>query len=240
LLPGNSVNYRGQLAIGTELFGRCGLGFLAPPASRPGNSQNNNVLAFSAEGSEKATLGNFGMSRLHTELLYPAASLVVALAGAVTDLRDRRVPNRLTFPAILFGLLLHFSMDGWKGLGQSAAAGLIAGVIFLIFWLAGGMGAGDVKLITAVACIAGLSHVFWLLALTAVAGGVMAIGLALWRGRLKETILNLGALAVHHRFEGLKPHPNLNVGNTRTLRLPYALAIAAGSAITVCMTVVQR
>jgi prepilin peptidase CpaA len=52
--------------------------------------------------------------------------------------------------------------------------------------------------------------------------------------------MNLGALAVHHRFEGMKPHPHLNVGNAQTLRLPYALAIAAGSAMTVCMTVVQR
>ena len=180
------------------------------------------------------------MSKLHAELLYPVTSLACALAGASTDLRDRRIPNLLTLPSILFGLLLHFFIDGWRGMGNSALAGLIAGVIFLIFWLAGGMGAGDVKLITAVACIAGLSHVVYLLILTALAGGVMAIGLALWRGRLKDTIMNMVALAVHHRFEGLKPHPHLNVGNKQTLRLPYALAIAAGSAMTVCMTVVQR
>jgi prepilin peptidase CpaA len=180
------------------------------------------------------------MSNPHADLVYPVASLACALAGAAFDLRDRRIPNLLTLPAILFGLLLHLFLNGWHGLGNSAAAGLIAGVIFLIFWLAGGMGAGDVKLITAVACIAGLNHVTWLLILTALAGGVMAIGLALWRGRLKDTLLNMIALAVHHRFEGLKPHPHLNVGNVKTLRLPYALAIAAGSALTLCMTVVQR
>jgi prepilin peptidase CpaA len=180
------------------------------------------------------------MSKAHTDLLYPVTSLACAVAGGVFDLRDRRIPNLLTLPCILFGLLLHLFIDGWRGMGNSAAAGLIAGVIFLIFWLAGGMGAGDVKLITAVACLAGLSQVAWLLILTALAGGVMAIGLALWRGRLKDTIMNLGAIAVHHRFEGLKPHPSLNVGNARTLRLPYALAIAAGSAMTLCMTVVQR
>ena len=200
------------------------------------------VLAFSAEGSEseKAKSGNLGMSKLHAELVYPVTSLACALAGAAFDLRDRRIPNLLTLPAILFGLLLHLFLGGWRGLGNSAAAGLIAFAIFLIFWLAGGMGAGDVKLITGVACIAGLSHVTWLLILTALAGGVMALGLALWRGRLKDTIMNLGALAVHHRFEGLKPHPHLNVTNARTLRLPYALAIAAGSALTLCMTVVRR
>jgi prepilin peptidase CpaA len=180
------------------------------------------------------------MSRLDAELIYPALSLAVSLAGAVTDLRNRRIPNWLTLPSIVLGLSLHLAFNGWRGLGQSAAAGLIAGVIFVIFWLAGGMGAGDVKLITAVASIAGLSQVAWLLALTAIAGGVMAVGLALWRGRLRETIMNMGALAVHHRFEGLKPHPHLNVGNVRTLRLPYALAIAAGCAMTVCMTMVRR
>jgi prepilin peptidase CpaA len=216
--------------------------FRRPPSRLPGQLSLLIVLAFSGEGSEKAkNLGNFGMSKIHSELLYPVVALACALTGSVFDLRNRRIPNLLTLPGILFGLLLHLALDGWNGLGHSALAGLIAFVVFVIFWLAGGMGAGDVKLITAIGCILGGSmHVVWLLIYTALAGGVMAVGLALWRGRLKDTIMNLGALVLHHRFEGLRPHPQLNVGNAQTLRLPYALAIAAGSAVTVCMTVVQR
>src|ERR1700749_2187181 len=102
------------------------------------------------------------------------------------------------------------------------------------------MGAGDVKLITAVAAIAGMPLVPWLLILTALAGGVMAVGLALVRGKLKDTILNVGAIALHHRMEGLAPHPQLNVANTRTLRLPYALPIAVGMATTLLLTAFQR
>ena len=120
------------------------------------------------------------------------------------------------------------------------SAGMICGFIFLLFHLSGGMGAGDVKLMTAVGCIAGLPHIGGLLILTSLSGGVMALGLALCRGRFKETIANLGALAVHHRAAGLTPHPELNVGNTQTLRLPYAVAIAAGSALSLCLLVVQR
>jgi len=172
--------------------------------------------------------------------IYPAASLGCALAGAAFDVRSRRVPNFISLPGILFGLLLHFALGGWHQLALSAAAGLICGLVFFVFWIAGGMGAGDVKLITAAACIAGLPEVGYLLILTALAGGVMAVGLALWRGRLKETIMNVGALAVHHRFEGLQPHPELNIGNEATLRLPYALAIAAGCALTLCMTALRR
>jgi prepilin peptidase CpaA len=125
-------------------------------------------------------------------------------------------------------------------LGTAAAAGLFCGLIFLLFHLAGGMGGGDVKLITAVGCIAGLSLIGPLLILTSLAGGVMAVVLALYHRRLKETLLNMYALVVHHGTVGLAPHPELNVGNAQTLRLPYALAIAAGSALSLCLLIVRR
>ena len=102
------------------------------------------------------------------------------------------------------------------------------------------MGAGDVKLIAAAGCISGLSLVGPLLVFTSLAGGVMAFGLALYHRRLKETVMNIGALAVHHRMEGLVPHPILNVGDPRTVRLPYAVAIAAGSALSLLFLFVQR
>jgi prepilin peptidase CpaA len=166
--------------------------------------------------------------------------VLCAAGAAVYDVARHRIPNLLTLPAIAFGLLLHFTLGGWGQLGASAVAGLICGMIFLVFYLAGGMGAGDVKLITAVGCIAGLPLVVSLLILTSLAGGVMALGLALYRRRMKETLVNMLALAVHHKSEGIAPHPELNIGNAQTLRLPYALAIAAGSAISLYLSVVLR
>jgi len=180
------------------------------------------------------------IGNVHSEWLYPTLALACALTGAVFDVRSRRIPNFITLPGILFGLLLHLALGGWKQMALAALAGLICGGLFLIFWLAGGMGAGDVKLMTAVAAIAGMPLVTYLLILTALAGGVMAVGLALWRGRLRDTIKNVGALALHHRLEGLSPHPELNLGNARTLRLPYALAVVAGTATTLFLTALQR
>ena len=180
------------------------------------------------------------MMQIDQELVYPAAASVCAFIGSIFDVKSRRVPNLLTGPAVLFGLLLHLSLGGWYDLGSSAAAGLICGLVFLIFYLAGGMGAGDVKLITAVGCLCGLHYIAFILALTGIAGGVMALGLALFRGRLKETLLNVVALISHHRTEGLTPHPEINVLNVTTLRLPYALAITAGCALTLYLQGVQR
>ena len=174
------------------------------------------------------------------EFVYPAAATVVALIGAGTDIKSRRIPNYLTGPAILLGLILHVSLDGFHGLWTSLAAGLICGAIFLALYLAGGMGAGDVKLITAVGCLAGLSSIAYLLILTSLAGGVMGVVFAMMRGKLKQTLMNVGAIASHHKEEGLKPHPELNVLNANNLRLPYGVAIAAGSTITFYLLGMQR
>jgi prepilin peptidase CpaA len=180
------------------------------------------------------------MPKIGIEFVFPVASLLCAALSAVYDVRSRRIPNFITFPAMLFGLLLHATLGGWRQSVGAAAGGLICGVIFFIFYLAGGMGAGDVKLITAAGCIAGLPLVGHLLLWTALAGGLMAIGLALCRRRLGATLRNLGAIVVHHRVMGLTPHAQFNVSNDRALRLPYALAIMAGSALTLCLLVIRR
>ena len=174
------------------------------------------------------------------ELVYPATATLCAFVGAGFDLKSRRIPNFVTGPSILLGLLLHGSLDGWQGMLSALVSGLLCGVIFVIFYLAGGMGAGDVKLITAAGCLAGLPHAAYLLVLTSLAGGVMALALALMRGRLKETLCNVLALTSHHSQVGLIPHPEINVLNTNTLRLPYGVAIAAGSSLTFCLLGTQR
>lgn len=165
-------------------------------------------------------------------LTYPATATACALVASVFDVKSRRIPNFLTFPALALGVIMHFVLGGWRQSLSALAAGLICGIIFLIFYIAGGMGAGDVKLIAAVGCIAGMLHIAYILVLTGISGGVMAICLALYKGKLQETFMNVGELASHHRHEGLQPHPDLNLENSQTLRLPYALAIAAGSLLT--------
>jgi len=174
------------------------------------------------------------------EIVYPAGASIAALLGAGFDVRSRRIPNFVTAPAFLAGLMLHFWLDGWAGLAASLAAGVLCGALFLIFYLAGGMGAGDVKLIAAAGSLIGLVNSPALLVLTALAGGAMGVAFALVRGRLKATLSNVVVLASHHQQLGLTPHPDLNVRNATTLRLPYGLAIAAGSCITLYLQGMQR
>lgn len=83
--------------------------------------------------------------------MYWFVALVMA-AAAVWDWRYRRIPNRLTFPFLIAGILYHLVYEGWSGAGKAAAGMFVAGGILLCFYLLGATGAGDVKL------AAGLAH----------------------------------------------------------------------------------
>ena len=179
------------------------------------------------------------MRHLILQFALPVVAVSCALLAAVFDIRSRRIPNLLTGPAMLAGLLLHFVAGGWREMLSAFGALLLCGVVFLFFYLAGGMGAGDVKLIAAQGCILGLPNSPALLALTAIAGGVFAVAYAWRAGRLRQMCANVLTIAAHHTEQGLTPHPELNVHNAATLRLPYALAIAAGSMLTLSLQQVR-
>ena len=173
------------------------------------------------------------------DTIYALAAFVWAAAGAVYDIRTRRIPNFVTGSGILAALLLHASLGGWRSLSGALGGGLLAGFVFLLFYLAGGMGAGDVKLITAVCALAGLGAVGGILLGTALLGGLFAAVLALAHRRLKETLTNLARLALHHGCTGLRPPPELNLDNPGALRLPYGLAIAGGAASSLCSVLLR-
>lgn len=162
-----------------------------------------------------------------------------ATIGAVTDIRDRRIPNALTGTCLTAGLLLHLASGGWKAMEIAALAGLAGGAIFFFFFVIGGMGAGDIKLMAAVAAVAGFGHLTQIFLATAVAGGVLAVTVAVARGKLKTTVVNVGTLLQHHAAYGTLPHPELNVSNENILRLPYGIAIAVGCWATYLETLVR-
>jgi prepilin peptidase CpaA len=83
-----------------------------------------------------------------THVFVVAVGLYVALAAA-TDLRLHRIPNYLTVPAAILGLIYHgLAPTGW-GLWVSLAGLGVGFALLLLPWLAGGGGMGDVKLLAA-------------------------------------------------------------------------------------------
>jgi prepilin peptidase CpaA len=144
---------------------------------------------------------------MHSFAWWP--TLIVLAVATFTDLRNRRIPNWLVLPFLVVGIATSTWLHGWHGLGQSFS-GLGLGLLLygFLFWM-GGMGAGDVKLAAAIGAWIGPNQLFFALVVTAMAGGVMVLGWALFGGFLKDM------------FKG--------TGDHLKRKMPYAPAIAVGT-----------
>lgn len=101
--------------------------------------------------------------------------VIILLIAIATDLHSSRVPNWLTFPAMIFGLLGHAWMDNIDGIIFSLA-GLGTGLgLFFLLYLAGGIGAGDVKLMAVIGAFVGVYGVLSCAWLAMMVGGVYGI-----------------------------------------------------------------
>ena len=124
-----------------------------------------------------------------------AASAAAAIAGAGIDLRTGRIPNALTAATAATGFAL--AATGTTGTSPLAAAvgGALGLALMMPGHIAGGTGAGDVKLMGALGTVVGPGAVVVMFLASAIAGGVLAIGHAWRRGRMGATVVRTARLA---------------------------------------------
>ena len=113
-------------------------------------------------------------------------AILVGLAATVDDLMRRRIANWIPVAGLAGGLGWQIGQHGWRG-GLEAIGGAVMGfAVFLIFYLLGGMGGGDVKLMAGFGALLGWSGILWAALWTSVAGGILAVGTLAWKGALRR------------------------------------------------------
>ena len=155
-----------------------------------------------------------------------AALAAGVLAATVIDIRCRRIPNALT--ATMAGVGIGLAAAGISGISLGAAAvGLAIGfAVMLPGHVLGATGAGDVKLMAAVGAIVGPGVVVNAFLFSAVAGGVLAVTVALRRRRLSAT------LAGRARMIAAPAGAKREIESaTASSRFAYGPAIAVGSVL---------
>jgi len=151
--------------------------------------------------------------------------VAVCAVAVYTDLRRRLIYNWLTLPATLVGIALGFVFDGGSGGLQALGGAVIAAILFGLFGLLGWMKFGDVKLMIAVGAFTRFPLVLWAIAYTAIVGGLIGVGYAVYRRRFGEVVGNLGRAAVNKLRRGDQPA----LRDLSQLTLPYGVAIAIGA-----------
>jgi prepilin peptidase CpaA len=163
---------------------------------------------------------------------------VVIFAGvaitAVTDVWKFKVYNALTLPLLLSGLIYHGCMGGMPEFTASFFGALFGFGILLAFYLMGGMGAGDVKLMAAVGAWLGMPQTFCVFIASSLAAGCYALYLIFAYGKVAETCVNLRIL-LHRlqavgRYLGAEDNVEATVSHAdRASRLiPFAAMVAVG------------
>jgi prepilin peptidase CpaA len=160
------------------------------------------------------------------------AVLTVAIIGSVCDVRSRRIPNVLTFGAAGVAFLYALTTGGPSGLGFSAAGWLAGAALFFPFFALGGMGAGDVKLLAALAAWLGPGDAVWLAVFAAMAGGAFGAIVALRHGYLRQALSNVWLMLTHWRVFGFRSIPGLTLRDTQAPRLAFAIPIMIGAVLT--------
>ncbi len=160
------------------------------------------------------------------------AVVAVAIAASVCDLRSRRIPNALTLGAPVVAVAMQAALNGWHGVFLAASGWAVGVALFFPLFALGGMGAGDVKLLGAFGAWLGPVGALWTGLYGAVAGGIMAVAVALARGYASTAMKNLGRLLRIWSVAGVQPVAGMTLDTAAGPRLPYALPLAAGVMVT--------
>ncbi|WP_246153212.1 A24 family peptidase [Salinicoccus hispanicus] len=128
----------------------------------------------------------------------------------VTDIRKRKIYNKVIFPSLIAAFVLNTALGGFRGFEEAFLGFIVGFALLLIPYIFGGMGAGDVKLMALVGAFKGYEFVLESFIYMAVIGGILAIGVIIMRGGFRNS---------------------LGVG------MPYGVAIAGGAVMALLMDV---
>jgi len=138
-----------------------------------------------------------------------------------TDIKDRRILNVITLPAIVLGLVLNLIVGDTilSGLLFSIYGIMLGFIILFIPYIMGGIGAGDVKLLMAIGALMGPRFTFYTAIYMGLIGGVLA---AFQLIKAKRLIFTIKKILYLNKVD------NDEFENT----IPYGVAITLGAVLT--------
>jgi prepilin peptidase CpaA len=139
-------------------------------------------------------------------------AIVVGMAAVIDDLARRHIANWIPAAALAGGFGWQIGRSGWQGALTALAGTAVGFAVFLVFYLLGGMGGGDVKLMAGFGALLGAGRLLEAALWTAGIGGIMAVVVLGWKALRRSPAP--GVLSAEEQ--------------EREASIPYAPAIALG------------
>ena len=176
------------------------------------------------------------------EMVPLAVVAVVGVIAAIIDIRIFKVHNFLTVPLAVSGLLFHLYQAGASGIAHSLGGLLIGFLSLIIFYALGGIGAGDVKLMSGVGAWLGAWLTLNVLIVAGIASGVYSVFLIAKTGGFRHILANLSilvyrmrAMAMHFGNDERVEEVVADVhGNRRQRLVPFAAMVFMGIVAVIC------
>jgi prepilin peptidase CpaA len=169
------------------------------------------------------------------EAIIPFAVVITAsLVATVTDLRHLKVYNALTFPLLLSGPVYHLATGGAAALQSSLLGAAFGFGILLLPFVLGGIGGGDVKLMSGVGAWLGLPITVCVFVVAGLIAGVYALLVLVFRGGIRQVLANCQMAILQLRSIGrhLGADERIEAVVTRGDRwgrvIPFGVMIALG------------
>lgn len=162
-------------------------------------------------------------------MIAPILLTTMLLFAVRSDLEAQRIPNVLVASGALAALAVSMAPGG-IGLAP-ALAGFCLGLLALLpLYAMRALGAGDVKLMAAVGAFIGPQALPFALLATFIAGGLMTLCIAMYRGTARRLLRNVRDMLFSAWWRlACQQAPILEPAPLSAGKMPYALAIAAGA-----------
>jgi prepilin peptidase CpaA len=150
----------------------------------------------------------------------------ISVLAAVTDLLRGKIYNWLTLPMMVCGMFASFYYGGWTALLHSMGGIGLGFVLYSWMYFLRTMGAGDVKFLMALGAWGGVGFTFDVGLLGVLLGGVLAILLIIFKGRMSSFSKRMYRFLLTLLVKELEPEfPKID----RKFTMPYGVPIAVAA-----------
>jgi len=159
--------------------------------------------------------------------------------ACLIDIKEKRIPNWLNIAGLLVSVpFLLYGSTGAHSIQDAIYGLIVCFLIFIPFYILGGMGAGDVKMISVIGFMLGLQGGILAAAFALIAGSLIGLSIVFSKGNIASIFpyaygVITGIFNIKIDSRQIVDTSKDNIGHKR---FPYAVAIATGASVSTALT----